>query len=247
MGKKFLHISNIILGVVLAMGISSCSNDDESEILNYYSGRAFTLNINSVKEIQTRSAGETDLNESVFHTLDYYFFAVDENNAAVGNTVFHDTQTGLGEEGSEEFNGRHTYKFNLEDNQLKALFGDDLANNSSCFIYVVANMPTDVRTALGNTPTLETIQKKDFTTDFTKNEAQPDFVMYGGKRLTLNIDGDNMTISTYDREDIPVARDAAKIDLIFTNVQMMMKQTLNTLSLFGKLCQKLCMLVFTMV
>lgn len=219
MGKKFLHISNIILGVVLAMGISSCSNDDESEILNYYSGRAFTLNINSVKEIQTRSAGETDLNESVFHTLDYYFFAVDENNAAVGNTVFHDTQTGLGEEGSEEFNGRHTYKFNLEDNQLKALFGDDLANNSSCFIYVVANMPADVRTSLGNTPTLAAIQKKDFTTDFTKNEAQPDFVMYGGKRLTLNVDGENLTISTYDREDIPVARDAAKIDLIVTNVQ----------------------------
>ena len=111
----------------------------------------------------TRTAGDNSLNENLFVTLDYYFFAANDEQATL--------KVKLSEENLTD-NTRHVYSGRrLTDTELEAAFGKsitELVGGERSYVYVVANLPVNkldaaTQAAIANKSiTLGQLRRKEF-------------------------------------------------------------------------------------
>ena len=182
------------------------------------SNESMRLQVSTVENALTRSDGVNALNENLFVTLDYYFFASADEQEQLKLLK---SETGLTDK------SEHTYNGKFSDEELAAVFGDNSeTDGAKCYVYVVANLTVDkldadAQAAIADKSiTLGQLKRKEFqTTDISKNEAQDSFVMYGGDNVTLSIttEGTKTKKSLYGQ--IKVKRDASKVLLTVTNLK----------------------------
>lgn len=183
-------------------------------------GSVKQLQVTTVDNAITRSDGVDNLNENLFKTLDYYFFANPAYDDSENVLLLHKSETGLTD------NSEHTYNGKFSDAELEDVFGANPENNATCYVYVIANLPVDKFDAgtqteiTEKTITLGQLMHKDFQTkDISKNEAQESFVMYGGDNVTLSITTEGSVTKKSLFGQIKVKRDAAKVLLTVTEVK----------------------------
>ena len=213
---KYLHIKTFV-GFLFLLLAAACSNEDEAVVMPS-SNESMKLQVTTVENALTRSDGVKDLNENLFVTLDYYFFASADEQEQLKLLK---SETGLTD------SSEHTYDGKFSDEELEAVFGDNSeTNGAKCYVYVVANLTVDKLDAnaqaaiAAKSITLGQLMRKEYqTTDISKNEAQDSFVMYGGDNVTLSIttEGTKTKKSLYGQ--IKVKRDAAKVVLTVTDVK----------------------------
>ena len=175
------------------------------------SDESMKLQVITKENAITRSDGINDLNENLFVTLDYYFFANAADNDD-NKLLLHKSETGLNE------NNEHTYKDRISDADLAAVYGTIPADGDKCYVYVVANLDETTRSTINNNASISLKQLKRVkfqTVDISKDGKQESFVMYGGDNVTLSIKNDKKGLSG----QIKVIRDAAKVVLTVTNVE----------------------------
>ena len=216
---KYLHIKTFVGFLFLLLATVACSNEDEAVIMPS-SNESMKLQVITEENATTRTEGDYNLNEDLFVTLDYYFFATAKATDDANTLKLHKSETGLTD------NDSHTYNGKFSDAELEAVFGTNPENNATCYVYVIANLPVDkfdeeTQTEITEkTITLGQLMHKDFqTTDISKNEAQDSFVMYGGDQVTLSIttEGNVTKKSLYGQ--VKVKRDAAKVVLTVTSIE----------------------------
>lgn len=168
----------------------------------------------------TRSDGVNDLNENLFVTLDYYFFASADDVGADNKLLLHKSETGLAD------NTQHTYNGKFSDADLEVVYGTNPADGDKCYVYVVANLTTDKlddetqADIESKEITLGQLMRKEFqTTDISNDDKQDSFVMYGGDNVTLSITTEGTVTKKSLYGQIKVKRDAAKVVLTVTNVE----------------------------
>ena len=213
---KYLHIKTFV-GFLFLLFAAACSNEDEA-VLMPSSNESMRLQVSTVENALTRSDGVNALNENLFVTLDYYFFASADEQEQLKLLK---SETGLTDK------SEHTYNGKFSDEELAAVFGDNSdTDGAKCYVYVVANLTVDkldedAQAAIADKSiTLGQLKRKEFqTTDISKNAAQKSFVMYGGDNVTLSIttEGTKTKKSLYGQ--IKVKRDAAKVLLTVTDLK----------------------------
>lgn len=217
---KNLHIKSFAGFLFLLLVTASCSNDEEAFVMPSSEGVKLEVTTEDDDNATTRTAGDNSLNENLFVTLDYYFFAANDEQATLKVKL---------SEGNLTDNTRHVYSGRrLTDAELEDAFGKSvtaLEGGEKCYVYVVANLPVDkldanIQTAIANkTIKLEDLKKAKFqTTDISKNGVQASFVMYGGANVTLSVTGTGTDRKMSLSGQVRVKRDAAKVVLTVTQV-----------------------------
>ena len=178
------------------------------------SNESMNLQVTMVDNALTRSTdGDNNLNENLFVTLDYYFFASADDTEVL---KVHKFETSLSDITS------HTYNGKFSDDELAAVFGTNPSDGATCYVYVVANLDETTRASINNNTsiTLGALKKFEFQTkDISKNEKQKSFVMYGGDQVTLSITTEGTVTKKSLYGQIKVTRDAAKVVLTVTQVK----------------------------
>lgn len=217
---KNLHIKSFVGFLFLLLVTASCSNDEEVFVIPSSEGVKLEVTTEDNDNASTRTAGDNSLNENLFVTLDYYFFAANDEQATL--------KVKLSEENLTD-NTRHVYSGRrLTDTELEAAFGKsitELVGGERSYVYVVANLPVNkldaaTQAAIANKSiTLGQLRRKEFqTTDISKNGVQASFVMYGGANVTLSVTGTGTDRKMSLSGQVRVKRDAAKVVLTITEV-----------------------------
>ena len=204
------------LAIVLAC--ASCASEDLFEA-DYNLGRQnISLQVVTSDNHTTRTPGDDNLNENSFVSLDYYFFAENNDNQTL---LLHKSEgTRLSEGNSALAVSQHIYTGSLSDADLTRLFGGaDAADGSQCYVYVLANLDATTRAAVNDKTTLGDIKRVSFQDANIKfNGKQDCFVMFGGGPVSLTTDA-TTGVRTLGGNPIMMTRDAAKIVLTVTSVQ----------------------------
>ncbi len=219
---KNLHIKSFVGFLFLLLVTASCSNDEEVFVMPSSEGVKLEVTTEDNDNASTRTAGDNSLNENLFVTLDYYFFAANDEQATL--------KVKLSEENLTD-NTRHVYSGRrLTDKELKDAFGTNPADGDKCYVYVVANLPVNkldaaTQAAIADKSiTLGQLRRKEFqTTDISKNGVQASFVMYGGANVTLSVTGTGTDRKMSLSGQVRVKRDAAKVVLTVTEVKKLLR------------------------
>lgn len=183
------------------------------------SNESMKLQVITEENATTRTEGDDNLNEDLFVTLDYYFFATGKATDDANTLRLHKSETGLSD------NDSHTYNGKFSDAELADVFGENPQDGAKCYVYVVANLTVDKldddaqASIKNNSITLGQLMHTSFqTVGISANAVQPSFVMYGGDNVTLSIttEGTKTTKSLYGQ--VKVKRDAAKVVLTVTSI-----------------------------
>lgn len=184
------------------------------------SNESMKLQVTIVDNAVTRTDGDDTLNENLFVTLDYYFFANSEEVES-NKLLLHKSETGLNPEDENNISN-HTYQDKFSDKELEAVFGADAATGTERYVYVVANLDATTRKAISDDDdiTLYELKHKYFQTEgISDNKAQPSFVMYGGDNVTLTITTEGSKTTKSVAGQVKVTRNAAKVVLTITELE----------------------------
>lgn len=218
MTKSNIWFSKTAGSLAILLACASCASEDMLEA-DYGLGRQnISLQVVTSDNQTTRTPGDDNLNENRFVSLDYYFFA--ENND-VQTLLLHKSEgTRLSEGNSTLDVSLHTYTGSLSDADLQDLFGvADAADGSQCYVYVLANLDASTRDAVNAKTVLGEIKRVSFQDANIKlNGKQDCFVMFGGGPVSLTTDA-TTGVRTLGGNPIMMTRDAAKIVLTVTSVQ----------------------------
>lgn len=217
MTKSNIWFSKTAGSLAILLACASCASEDMLEA-DYNLGRQkISLQVVTSDNQTTRTPGDDNLNENRFVSLDYYFFA--ENND-VQTLLLHKSEgTRLSEGNSTLDVSQHTYTGSLSDADLQALFGANAADGAQCYVYVLANLDASTRDAVNAKTVLSEIKRVSFQDANIKlNGKQDCFVMFGGGPVSLTTDA-TTGVRTLGGNPIMMTRDAAKIVLTVTSVQ----------------------------
>ena len=219
------HFHNImIVGVMAALlALTACSGD-EFDSTKKADGTQFGLTVVTNDQVTTRTPGDDNLNENRFVSIDYFFFAQNQDEDKL---LLHKTEgQRLDANNSTLDISSHTYNGPLSESEIITLFGDDYAAGDKCYVYVLTNLLSTTRAAIEEEKAtwgedfdlgkLKHISFQDI--HISDNTTQECFVMFGGGEVSLSIDG-TTNVKTIAGNPIRVTRDAAKVVLTITNVQ----------------------------
>lgn len=208
------------LSFILATGIfSSCEVEDVQTTFEGKEGNVLTLRI-STDKLTSRATedGEDANNENLINTLDCFFYI-----SATDSAVCRKTVSGLSYNGTDI----HDITISFEDREMKALFGDDYKTaptRKKCLVYVVANLPSDVK--VWDNATIKSLKERTLTGVFTQtvsettkkvSKEQTNFVMDSdgvddgddNDVVTLEVKNNVASLSGH----VPLYRAAAKVGL----------------------------------
>ena len=216
--NRIFHIGKVAGAMTLLLAAASCANEDIFEPGFTY-GPSFSLQVVTSENDVTRTDGDDALNENRFVSLDYYFFA--SNNDALPMLLHKSEGTRLATGNNTLDISEHIYNATMTDNDVTAIFGENAVAGRQCYVYVLANLDETTRATINamSSPTMEQIKTVSFQdTGISANARQECFVMYGGGLATLTID-DATGVRTLGGPAIRVTRDAAKVVLTVTEVK----------------------------
>ena len=233
----------IYLSIALSCAAVSCNRAELEQPVpgnGDGTGTAIRLGARSADAIRTRATqdGETDYNENLIQTLDYFIYRVNPSTNATTEAVVSGRLTW---DGGYEALGDDNIKANEQIVDLKDYFDDE---NKTCYVYTIANLPADhfsrnedgdlmYKNNDGTTVTLGTtwtaLQAIELAADFKgavteegKFQPQDGFVMSGlSGEITLTGTGADEVI-------VEVGRVAAKISMDVNVTKLIDKYTFNT-------------------
>ena len=214
---KYIHIKTFVGFLFLLLATAACSNEEETVVMPS-SNESMKLQVTIVDNAVTRTDGDDTLNENLFVTLDYYFFA-NKEEVESNTLLLHKSETGLNPEDENNISN-HTYQDKFSDKELEAVFGADAATGTERYVYVVANLDATTRKAISDDITLYELKHKYFQTEgISDNKAQPSFVMYGGDNVTLTITTEGSKTTKSVAGQVKVTRNAAKVVVTITKLE----------------------------
>lgn len=143
-------------------------------------GNFMTLTVNAQDLIQTKAErnGIDELNENAINSIYYFIYPKDgDQSTPTGKAVMCNYIEAKNSEGQAVKND-YTFHINLNDTDIN----DKVFKrpNTSCFVYVIANLPSGTLPLADDADTsFETISETLLNADFTKNVKQGSFVMEG--------------------------------------------------------------------
>lgn len=204
--KKRL-IDTVCLLFFLMLGVAC--NDHRIPVENATGRHTLTLKLNS-SHIKSRAEESVEeLNENLLNSLDCFFYtssADEETTPAVCYRSFSDLAV----------RDEHELRISFTDEEMEDLFGTDPVTGATCKVYVIANRPTDVEWAEGETAIHE-LKALSFTSDsFMDKVKEEAFVMdsSGSDEVVLTVTTANNTMEGI----VSLSRAAAKISLVITQV-----------------------------
>lgn len=157
---KKLHILPIALAALVLTGC-------EQERIAPHHGHCIKLNVFASDIELTRASdsknGETDLNENLINTLDYFVYS--GSDVTNGNAYIKGRYT-------MNVNSRGNIEIDLSDNEWKALFPND---GDKCKIFIIANLPNTI--GIPQNTSMDNLKAIALTAGFTTQDIQTSFVM----------------------------------------------------------------------
>lgn len=169
----FNRIFCLLLAFPWVAGLMGCSEQDMPDSTGTQEGY-ITLRLSSLPVGTRVTNGEDTYNENAIHRVDFYFYFADavDTDAAVYEV------TGL----TFLATGTLDVPVKLPLNEVNHIFG----TGNRCKVLALVNLP--VGASASTDKSLGALRKKTVEADFTGNEAQTDFVMYGEADVALSAD-----------------------------------------------------------